>query len=321
MAISRREFIENSLKLAAASTISGPSFADPIESLLPAAWSNDIPPLFCTAYIDPTLAPQMGQEEIVAKYPLALVPQNSGLAFRRWRDKIRQLNPSIKLLAYQMVIEETTVPGPGHDIVRKINNNNVWATYPGGIISTVTWDQKPHRVYDPRSTIWQDAFLDACATTYHNYPYDGLLLDNCTVYTMAALLPSIRSEMLAALSEVLVQLRKRLPQAIIIGNSSTRFPALNGSMNENRPKDLTAEATVTIQHPPIFNLSQLITDSRNPDNSLVKSSLEIALSNQFFFGVAAPNYQTAFWSPLFDQVVTAYNSPSAVKSFLVNPNQ
>lgn len=315
MAISRRDFITSSLTIAAGSLVGNYSIADDAMIDLPVNWSNGLPPLFCTAYIDPTLPPQQGQERVVAKYPLALVPQDSRQAFRAWRDKVKSINPAIKLLAYQMVIEESTVPGPGHDIVRKVNKHDVWVTYPGGITPKITWDNKQYRIYDPRSTIWQNAFLEACEATYHNYPYDGLLLDNCTVYRVASLLPSVRAEMLAALNEVLLKLRARLPQAIIIGNTSEHFSALNGAVNENRPNDLPQEASQRDYIQPTFVLSQLIVDTATPDDSVIRKNLALALNNQCFFGVAAPTYQRAYWPPIFDSVVSAYANPSPVTQF------
>lgn len=317
MAITRREFLESSLKVAAGSIV-GHNCAADILDYLPVDWSNGIPPIFCTAYIDPTLPGQKGQEHIVAKYPLALVPQDSRAAFRYWRDKVKSINPSIKLLAYQMVIEETTVPGPGHDIIRKTNQSNVWTSIPGvNLLPTVKWDNREYRIYDPRNAAWQEAFLEACETTYHNYPYDGLFLDNCTVYQLASLIPSIRKEMLSELNNVLIKLRKLLPQAIIIGNTSEHFSALNGALNENRPNDLAKEAKLRDYQKPTYMLSQLIVNTNKPDENIIKSRLALALDNKCFFGVAAPTYQQAYWSPLFDYIAGAYKNPSPITELKV----
>lgn len=271
-------------------------------------WSNGIPPLFCTAYIDPTLTSQKGQETLVAKYPMALVPQDARAQFIFWRNKVRNINPDIKLLAYQMVIEETTVPGPGHDNVRKVSNQNVWCTYPGGFIPTVTWDQRIYRIYDPRSKIWQKAFLDACEATLKSYPFDGLFLDNCTIYPRATLIPSVRSEMMAALNETLTELRRRLPNTLIIGNSSYHFKPLNGSLNENRPKDLAAEAAQRDLHTPVWNLHQMIYEGGMPEMDALQTAFEWSIQNRCFFGASIPDYQHAIWPPLFEKIVTTFKS-------------
>lgn len=75
-------------------------------------------PLYAVAYVNPLLPDQQGQETTVAKYPMALVPQDDREPFRKWRDQVRQLNPLIVLLGYQMTSLETTSPGPGHDRLR-----------------------------------------------------------------------------------------------------------------------------------------------------------------------------------------------------------
>jgi len=321
MTILRRDLLKNALALSAASILPNSSRAldlGPIISgMLPTAWSNDMPPLYVTAYIDPTIQSQKGQEGLVAKFPLALVPQESSFAFRQWRDKVKNLNPAIKLLAYQNVNGENIIPGPGHDILRKVNKQDVWVSY-GGVSPTAF---SGRRLYDPRKEVWENAFLDACEATYHSYPYSGLFLDNCTVFNIAAPLPSTRIAMVDSLRKVLVKLRQRLPDAIIIGNGIDHFPALNGAMNEGRPRDLPSEAAIRDYQPPIVNLFQCIMDMRNPNEGAIKAGLEIAIRNKSFFGLAhIDDYQHIYWSALFDDVIAAYgdNPPQQMKAPFVN---
>jgi putative glycosyl hydrolase-like family 15 (GHL15) protein len=314
MAMYRRDFLKNTLTLATAASmlpLSGNAVAAPsmVSSLLPAAWSNGMPPLFCTAYIDPTIQSHKGQEAMVAKFPVALVPQDNRLVYQIWRDKVKSINPSIKLLAYQQVNSEALVPGIGHDIMRKINSQDVWVTYPpgSGILPTAFGGR---RLYDPRNEIWQNAFLDACEKVYNSYPFDGLFLDNCTVFYVAAPIPSLRIAMVDALRQVLVKLRKRLPNAILIGNGIDHFPSLNGAMNEDRPKDLAAEMSLRDNKSPIINLYQCVTNMSQPDTNHIKANLEIALRNKCFFGLAALNdYQHIQWPEIFNEVVSAYSPP------------
>ena len=105
-------------------------------------------PLFCTAYITPDVPDQAGQENLVARYPLAIVPQDNRYASRRWRDSIKNLNPDICFLGYQMVMEETTSPGPGHK--RLSDLKGAWSRYPWGTIPTVGPSWKRRRIFDPR---------------------------------------------------------------------------------------------------------------------------------------------------------------------------
>jgi hypothetical protein len=310
----RREFMKGALTATAAGAmwpLSSQAALDPtIADLLPADWSNDMPPLFCTAYIDPTIPDHKGQEGVVAKFPVALVGQDTRLVYRQWRDRVRKINPSTKLFGYQQVNSENFIPGIGHDILRKINNNkDVWITWTGGITPTAF---SGRRLYDPRNPAWQEAFLDACVAVYNTGDFDGLFLDNCGVFSSAAPIASVRASMTDALSGVLDKLRKRLPNAIILGNAYNYFPALNGKMNEGRPNDLASEMSRRDNKTPIINMFQYITDMKNPDMNAIKANLALALRNKCYFGLAHTNdYQHMQWPALFDEVVEAqkHNPP------------
>lgn len=268
------------------------------------SWTGGIPPLFCTAYIDPTIPSQAGQEATVARYPIALVPQDSSRPFRHWRDRVRKINPGISLLAYQMVIEETTVPGPGHDRLAKVRNS--WATYPFGYTPTV--QPRPgivRRIYDPRSVEWQDALVAACEVTMKSYPYSGLFLDQCTIFRSAAISAADRQEMLVALEHTLLRIRQTLPDTMIVGNSSFSFPSLNGELNENRPDDLAAERATDEHQFPRWNFLQILRSDVDANPSALTALAEVAFRHQCFFG-ATDTYQRVYWPRLFAEIADRY---------------
>jgi hypothetical protein len=303
----RRRFLQYAVGGLGAASINPLSLASSQASELAGfGWSHGMPPLFCTAYIDPGIDSQKGQERFVAKYPLALVPQDDRKHFRRWRDDVRNINPEIKLLAYQMVIEETTVPGPGHDFLRQVKDS--WVSYPGGYTPTVTFrtavGKRDHRIYDPRSNEWQNRFLEACHKTLNSYPYQGLFLDQCTVYAKAALIPSVRDEMHAALQSALYELRKAHPDKIIIGNSRYSWGGLNGEMNESRPLDMAKESSHYQWHvKPRYELFHYYMNSHLDE--VAKDLFVKAISNQMFYG-AGINAQTVRWYPFMDDVLSEH---------------
>ncbi len=266
-----------------------------------------LPPLFCTAYIDPDIPSQAGQESLIARYPLTLVPQDMRATHTQWRDRIKQLNSAILMLGYLMVIEETTVPGPGHDVMRLVKNS--WCVHPGGYYPTVQIEPGPRtfRIFDPRKPEWQESFLAACRATLQSYPYDGVYLDQCTVYDIAHPLPNVRAEMRQALQVILLRLRQEFPSAILIGNSSYDWAGLNGELNEGRPGNLRAELAPFIEHAqPEIQLYQSLL--RNPfDIETVKREMAAAHLYGAFYG-AAPvnNYQHALWFEVFNEVIAAH---------------
>lgn len=265
-------------------------------------WTKGVPPLFCTAYIDPNIPTQRGQERAVASYPRAIVSQAADHLSREWRHKVRTLNPAIKLFAYQVVAEETTVPGPGHDYMRRVTGS--WVTYPGGYVPTVNVSPGGRfRVFDPRSAEWQKSFIEACEVLMNSDHFDGLYLDQCTVYKLASPFPNVRAEMLAALSSTLDELRRHMPSVIILGNTSYDFRALNGELNENRPVELPVETRFSGHHLPEMNLFQYLTDE-SPDSSTVRAMARLALENRCLFGVAR-NYQGVVWPKVFDEISAA----------------
>ena len=253
---------------------------------------RNAPRFFCTAYITPDAPGQSGQEATVARYPLALVPQDTRAAFVQWRDRVRQLNPGIVLLGYQIVIEETLDPGPGNDELRKLTANSSYCVYPGGYVPTVPVAPGPRqmRIFDPRAREWQEQFLRACRAVVSSYPYDGLFLDQCTVYTKAHPLPGVREEMRSALQATLLRLRAEYPDTIIVGNSSFHWAGLNGELNEARPADVANELRPFAAHAaPEVQLVQTLV--KNPaDRQTMLEQMQAAHARGAFFG-AGVDYQ------------------------------
>ena len=306
--MSRRSFLNLSLGSMAGMTLGLQADAQTSNSqqLIAIPQKTFIPPLFCTAYITPDAPGQGGQEAMVAKYPLANVAQDDNVVFRRWRDKVKSLNPDILMLGYQVVIQETKVPGPGHQRLSRVKNS--FCSYPGGMVPTVpgAFPGDTSRIYDPRTAVWRTAFLDACNDTLASYPYDGLFLDQCTVFFKASPLPWVREEMLVALRETLLELRKAHPNIIIVGNSSYNFAGLNGEMNEGRPNDLQKEMAPFAGHvPPRIEMMQTMLRYANDINT-VKREMAIAHAYGAFYG-ACVDGSHVLWFDEFDAVIAAFN--------------
>jgi hypothetical protein len=272
-----------------AKVLSGPSFK--------------VPPLHCVAYITPTVADQAGQETVIARYPLVLVPQSTDKASIRWRDDIKSLNPDIIMLGYHDVIDQTTVPGPGHALMSKITD--AWSVRPDGVRSATGPASKRRYIYDPRRPSFQSALVEACQMVMESYPYDGLLLDQCTIYRAAHPDQSVRDEMLQALRETILKVRAALPSVILIGNSSYNFDGLNGEMLENRPKDATRQLAHYAGHvKPEINLFQVEVKKSAPVET-VQQNMALAHRLGASFG-CGPDYQHVVWYDFFDDVMRDY---------------
>ena len=262
---------------------------------------GSMPRLYCVAYITPDAPGQRDQEAMVAKYPLAIVPQDDGRAFIRWRDRVKSINPDIVLLSYQMVIEETTVPGPGHRSLQKIHDS--WCVYPGGYIPTVGSSHKQRRLFDPRKQAWQDGFLEASIATLSSYPYDGLFLDQCGIFVKASPIASIREEMREALQQTLIRLRQALPNILIVGNSRDSWIGLNGEMNESRLGEIQKELRLFSGHvQPRVELVMSYLNSE-ADTETVRRQMASAHSFDAFFA-ATVNTQHVLWFDAFDEVMS-----------------
>lgn len=263
------------------------------------------PPLFCTAYVNPTNPDQAGQEPIVARYPLALVPQDMRRPFVTWRNNIKSINPSIVLLGYQNVFTETSVPGPGHDVMRR--RITKWCVYPNGHVPLVPRTTERRRLADPRAPEFAPALVEACKATLASYPYQGLFLDNCTVYPIAHPDPAVREAMLDALAQAVLHVRAAIPDKILIGNCRYDFAGLNGEMNEGRLLEAPQEFRPFAGHAkPQIDLLQVLV--KRPTNSLaVAAGLKYASAAGVSFG-AAVDYQHVLWFDFFDEAMANYRA-------------
>lgn len=276
-------------------------------------WSWGMKPFFCVAYINPGIKSQKNQEKHIAKYPIAIVSQGTQKYYLEWLDRIVGINPKIKLLGYQMVIEETLNPGPGHDILRSAKN--AWVTYPDGTIPTVTYrtnvKNTRKRIYDPRSNSWQRKFIDGCSAVLDSYRFDGLFLDQCTVYSGAAKNKDDFRGMMDSLNEALILLRERYPEKIIIGNSKYNWTALNGELNESRPNKIIAEMdTEFIRNVKRLEMFHLYTQESYSDE-FIKKLIRDAFASKAFFG-CSPNAQNVRWLSVFDDVLKEYSIVEAL---------
>lgn len=309
--ISRRSLLTYSLgSLLGIACSSRLSHGSELSSLtaLPSTPLSTIAPLFCTAYINPTVPKQKGQESIVARYPIALVPQDVGIEFKQWRDRVKGLNPSILLLGYHNVNKTSVIPGPGHDKQRELENS--WCTYPNGFIPTVLSSGANVRLFDMRKKEFQDNFLEACRAVLNSYPYDGLFLDNCTVFPICHPDEGVRAEMRQALQNTLTILRKEFSTQILVGNSSYHWSGLNGEMNEGRPNNMDelnpygGHVAPRIQ----MYLSQL---SHSHDIAFMKKEMARAYSHGAFFGASLrADFSQALWFDEFDDVIAEFKRAS-----------
>ncbi len=313
---SRRAFNAQALALGAALMSTGLARAeDESESSRARTWQSRLAAsrrLFCIAYVTPDAPGQGGQEAMVARFPLAVVPQDRRGVHLRWRDGIRELNPDIVMLGYQMTIEETTVPGPGHDVMRKVAD--CWASSPDGVALSVAvgGPGKKRRVYDPRKRAWRENFVEACQKTLASDPFDGLFLDQCTVYDSASPDKSVREDMRAGIQEALNDLRRREPAALIVANSAFTFGAVNGELNESRPRDYARElASTSVHAQPQIELAHVIIGS-DADRAALKSRLAAARNYGAYFG-ASRDYQHVEWYEEFDAPLPVPNPPSKPK--------
>jgi hypothetical protein len=298
--LGRRQFVGGMGALAVGRQASAGQFGSHWLDGIDFSWAGIWPPIFCTAYIDPSVRSQQGQEGVVAKYPLALVTQSDDSLAKQWRRRVRALNPQIRLLCYQVVIEETTVPGPGHRHMKGVGD--VWVRYPWGGLPTVSPNSRQRmRVVDPRKPEWRKRFLEACRIAFFSDRFEGLYLDQCAIFRSAVVDQSERSEMLGALNDTIAELRRSLPGPILIGNSSENFSALNGELNENRPADLPRETGGPHQEPRL-DLFQFLAADASQQVEDVERMARLAFSNRCYFGVAA-NYQQVVWGDLQERLL------------------
>lgn len=307
--INRREFNQYVLS-SAAGMASGCAASEALQKTSGSdlfSRASNIPPLYCLAYINPTLDWQKGQENTIAKFPMALVPQNMLPTHVAWRERIREKNPDIIMLGYQMTIEETKVPGPGHDIMRTLDD--AWVTYPGGFVPKITWKDQIKRIFDPSKEEWQKRFLEACSAVLEAYRFDGLFLDQCTVFARAALTPGADAKQKAGLQKALVALRESWPDKIFIANSRYNWEAVNGEMNEGRIEDYDKELIPFPGHArPQIDLAAIYYHKIGGRQD-IRPYLKNAVSRKAFF-YACETAQKVEWHAAYDELIDQWNTSS-----------
>jgi hypothetical protein len=116
-----------------------------------------------------------------------------------------------------------------------------------------------------------------------------------------------------ALGQAVLELRRRLPNVILIGNSSFKWVGLNGELNEGRPAQVSAELAPFSGHarPP---MALVLSHIKSPtDLDTVRREMFVALTNGAYYGAslgsgASVDYQHVFWCKLFDEVTQRYAS-------------
>ncbi len=231
------------------------------------------------------------------------MPQDTSQRFVAWRDRVRALNSDIIFLGYQMTIGTTTVPGPGHEVLRRVSGPASFMRDFNG--AARTFGENKFNLYDPRSREWRERFLEACAVTLDSYSYRGLFLDQCSIFLSHGVVPSLRAELKAALAEMLVELRKRHPTSLIVANSAFDWPGVDGEMNERQKRNLEVELEPNPKHAtPELNLGLVELDSDWGDSpELHKKLLRVLRAGELFS--AARTYQRVPWFDIYDEVVDA----------------
>ncbi|MFW5444433.1 MAG: hypothetical protein ACKE51_09025 [Methylococcaceae bacterium] len=269
-------------------------------------WSHGMQPLYCLAYIDPEYKLHKGQESFIAKYPITVIPQESSSKYFRFRKKLAALNPQQKVLAYQITLDENGLRGPGHELLRYVRNS--WLTLPGGIVPTIdirSGNVLKRRIYDPRDAEFRERFVEACQLLVNKYEFDGIFLDNCTIYARFASIPFLGDSLKQGLQQLIQEIRSALPNTILMGNSRYNWSGLNGEMNEGRPKELSKEAAVFSGHvAPAFDMYHYYMKDNN-DLIAAEQNFRLALANRCFYGTAI-NAQTIKWYPFFEKVLSEY---------------
>ncbi len=309
---SRRKLLTTTMALAASNALS-PSFvraatgddtcqfsgliSDPLKTKI-----ENMSRLYCLAYITPNAPGQEDQEHLVAKYPMSIVPQDSRKIFVDWRNKVKDINPNQVMLAYQNVLTESHIPGPGHDIMRELSKKgDYWSHYPGGYTPTVFTSR---RMYDYRKSGWKEAFINACSSVLDSYPYDGLFLDNCTVFSVAHPFAWKREIMRGALQDTLIALRKKYPNILIVGNSIENWPGLNGEMNEGREKGFNDEFKNFNKHygPRVDMAHVYLKNNSTSEHKRLENIINSITDNKVFLG-ASVDPQHIIWPKIFDSYI------------------
>ena len=291
-------------------------------------------PLMLTAYIDAAQPAQQGQEATVAKYPLVVTGSTVTTLQNQWRATVKALNPDIKILGYVLGNERSTQFNPGRAIWQAlpvspaVECNFIY----NGLTHYPTLTNLPggFRLFDYRYSGYTQALIDVIGATINSQAgiYDGVFIDNCTVFTGAQ--PSsyngyvgdshgvenypgaaaIRAEMLEALQETLTAARAAFPDIMILGNSSFNFTHINGEMNEGRPEDYAAELpSIPGQTLPGLNVGMLLEPSGVSEATIIAAMNTVHSYDGIF--TYSRNFQHAEWFDFYDPIMAAWEAENA----------
>ena len=121
-----------------------------------------------------------GSVENAAGYDALVVSQEITPSYIDFRDRVKTLNPDIKIIGYHMVAFKHPANTPSDKVMF-----DAGAAYlmDGADPVTLAFNAS-HDVtmFDYRNAKWQTAFVHACEVLMATYPYDGIMLDNCSVW-------------------------------------------------------------------------------------------------------------------------------------------
>jgi len=251
------------------------------------------PRIYCIDWIQVETDAQRGQEETVARFPLAVHDAVLTAAHVEHLQRVKALNPEQVMLGYVIWNHETSAVGPGNEILQTLSDD--------AYVPTVTVDG--NRLFDFREYEVQGALLEACRATLDAYPFDGLFLDNCTVWDAAAAPnTAARTDMENALLRTLAKLRAMYPEHLLIGNTADNWPHLNGEQNEDRTADWAAEFISYPGHAsPEMNLAMVLMDDTGGTSQTAVATHYAAARHyaNTWFG-ACVDYQHPVWWDAYD---------------------
>lgn len=251
-------------------------------------------------------------EDIVARYPMAIVSQAQVYTY------IKSVNPSIKLMAYLQVTDEltsTASAGPGNDILKACTQDGTFVKKNGVEVTYALSGVGDVRVRDTTSAVWQAAFLDACTAIFNAYPFEGLFLDNCYNPNYWGLSGPTITTLRNGLKDVLDQLRALYPSKLIIGNgasyqlSTPVLAGLNGAMTERTASRIVPESGVVGYTSPLYNLfADYVPHYSQLNSDQVLTNMQLAINNKMSYSVSLNDFSSWLWPQYFADVVAAYNS-------------
>lgn len=262
-----------------------------------------------------------GQEQVVARFPLVIVPQTYRTAspIREHLDAIRAFNPDAIFLAYQIPFEDVLPEGtgPGYDALRHLRSiESAYMHDAQGKRLLVAELSGTRGMFDPRSPAVRAAILAAASALLEAYPHDGIFFDNYGIKNAMLLDENgnqftgapgqVWSEVdyaskLGAMVTLAEEIRAAWPGALLIANSANVFPAFNGELVEGssqfyRMPVQAAELPGRVQ--PFIPLFQ-DTPVSGPDDPIIAARGAQVHAHGGWYGASVHN-QDILWPTAFD---------------------